>query len=262
MKKEKEASNFIKQKLAFKGDTAVVLGSGLGAFTDTIENPNILDYSDIPHYPISTIEGHCGQLVSGKIDKKEILIAKGRVHLYEGYSMNKVIFPIQVFNECGIKNLIITNSAGSIQKSNSPGTLMIVDGMLDCTFIDNYRKPKLIKNSKFQSKHLRFIAKKVASSNNINIAEGIYCWVYGPSYETPAEIDYFKALNGAAVGMSTYPEILEAGDLGMNVLTFSLLSNYAAGISDFPLKHSEVLKIANKSKDLVITMISGIIKNI
>ena len=262
MTRVKEASSFIKQKMAFTGETAVILGSGLGAFTDNIKNCKKLDYSEIPHYPLSTIEGHSGQLVTGEIENREILIAKGRFHLYEGYSKRKIVFPIQVFKECGIKNLIITNSAGSILKANPPGTLMIINGMIDCTFSNHCQNPTLIKQPKYQCEELNFIAKKVAFINNINIEEGIYCWTYGPLYETPAEIEYFKSLNGSAIGMSTYPEIMEAGNLGMNVLTFSLLSNYAAGISDFPLDHSEVLEIANQSKDLLITMISGIIKRI
>ena len=262
MKKEKETANFIKEKLGFTGKTAVVLGSGLGMFTDTLVHSNILEYSDIPHYPISTIQGHLGQLACGLINNKEVLIAKGRFHLYEGYSIKKVTFPIRVFKECGVQNIIITNAAGSIQKLNPVGSLMIINGLLDCTFINHHQTPKLIRNSKIQCKRLTLIAKKAATLNNIKITEGIYCWVIGPSYETPAEINYFKSLNGAAVGMSTFPEIIEAGDLGMNVLTFSLLSNYAAGLSNSPLNHSEVLEVANNSKDLLITILSEVIKKI
>ena len=193
---------------------------------------------------------------------KEIIIAKGRMHLYEGYSKETVVFPIHVLKECGIENLIITNSAGSLDKINLPGTIMAIVGHLDCTFQNSPKDPELISEGEFHSPHLISLFKSVANTNDIPFVTGNYCWTLGPMYETPAEIKYLRSLNGSAVGMSTLPEIEEAGSLGLNVLTISVLTNFAAGISDQSLTHDEVLINAERSKDKMIKILSGIIQRI
>ena len=262
MKKALEASQIILDRTNFDGNTAVVLGSGLGGFTDALIDSELIQYSDIPHYPRSTVEGHSGEMVIGRLMNKEIIIAKGRMHLYEGYSKETVVFPIHVLKECGIENLIITNSAGSLDKINLPGTIMAIVGHLDCTFQNSPKDPELISDGKFHSPHLISIFKSVAHSNDIPFVTGNYCWTLGPMYETPAEIKYLRSLNGSAVGMSTLPEIEEAGSLGLNVLTISVLTNFAAGISDQSLTHDEVLINAERSKDKMIKILSGIIQRI
>ena len=262
MKKALEASEIILGRTNFDGNTAVVLGSGLGGFTDALTDSELIQYSDIPHYPRSTVEGHSGEMVIGRLMNKEIIIAKGRMHLYEGYSKETVVFPIHVLKECGIENLIITNSAGSLDKINLPGTIMAIVGHLDCTFQNSPKDPELISDAKFHSPHLISIFKSVANTNDIPFVTGNYCWTLGPMYETPAEIKYLRSLNGSAVGMSTLPEIEEAGSLGLNVLTISVLTNFAAGISDQSLTHDEVLINAERSKDKMIKILSGIIQRI
>ena len=262
MKKALEASQIILDRTNFDGNTAVVLGSGLGGFTDALTDSELIQYSDIPHYPRSTVEGHSGEMVIGRLMNKEIIIAKGRMHLYEGYSKETVVFPIHVLKECGIENLIITNSAGSLDKINLPGTIMAIVGHLDCTFQNSPKDPELISDAKFHSPHLISIFKSVANTNDIPFVTGNYCWTLGPMYETPAEIKYLRSLNGSAVGMSTLPEIEEAGSLGLNVLTISVLTNFAAGISDQSLTHDEVLINAERSKNKMIKILSGIIQRI
>ena len=201
-------------------------------------------------------------MVIGKLNNKELIVAKGRMHCYEGYSREIVVFPIHVFKECGVKNLIITNSSGSLNKTNEPGTIMMITGHLDCTFQDNIEDPDLITDKKFHSSQLISIARSVARKNHIPLATGNYCWTMGPMYETPAEIKYLRSLNGSAVGMSTLPEIEEAGSLGLNVITLSLLTNFAAGISEQSLTHEEVLTNAERSKQKIIKLLSGIIERI
>ena len=257
-----QASNTILNQTEFKGNTAVILGSGLGGFTDALKDKRTLKYSEIPHYPEPTVEGHSGKLTIGKLNERDIIVANGRLHMYEGYSIDEVIFPIRVLKECGINNLIITNSAGSLRKEHPPGTIMIIEGHIDFTFQDSYDDPDLIIDKKFHSPELDLIASKVALKNNITIAKGNYCWVLGPAYETSSEIQYFRSLKGAAVGMSTLPEIREGGVLGLKLLTLSLLTNFAAGISEEPLTHGEVLENAGKSTGKMIKLLSGIIEGI
>jgi purine-nucleoside phosphorylase len=260
--KEIQASNFILEKTSFNGDTAIILGSGLGKFSEILTERKKLSYRQIPNYPVSNVEGHKGELIVGKLSGKEILVASGRVHCYEGYSKEEVTFPIRTFSECGIKNLIITNSSGSLNKKNKPGTIMNIKGHLDCTFQNHYYDLELITGDKYHSKELIKLSNTIALKNKISMASGNYCWVLGPSYETPEEIKYFKSYQGNAVGMSTLPEIEQAGYLGFRVLTLALLTNYAAGIKSELLSHKDVLNAASQSKSKFIKLLSGIIKGI
>ena len=262
IKKEKLASEFLLKKTSFGGNTAIILGSGLGEFPEILTESKILSYKKIPYFPNSNVEGHQGQFVVGNLFDKELLIARGRVHCYEGYSRERVAFPIKVLKECGIKNLIITNSSGSLDKKNPPGTIMNIIGHIDCTFQDNFQEPLLNNDEKYHAIDFIKLSNEIASENKIKIISGNYCWVLGPAYETPEEIKYFKLLNGTAIGMSTLPEIKEAGNLGIRVLSLALLTNYAAGITDEILTHKDVLKIAEQSKFNIIKLLSGIIERI
>ena len=258
----KEASEFIFGKTGFSGKTAIILGSGLGAFTDPIIDKQTIPYASIPDYPQPTVAGHAGELVTGIIHGKSILVAKGRFHCYEGHSIETVNLPIRVFHALGVQNLIITNSAGSMNKENVPGTLMVIEGHIDFTFRDSAADPELIRSDKFHSRDLISIARKTANEQKINLSFGNYCWALGPAYETPAEIQYFQSMNGDAVGMSTVPEIREAGKLGMRILTISTLTNFAAGITKNPLTHDEVMEYADKARNDFIGLISGIIEKL
>ena len=262
MKEVIKASRIILDNTKFKGDIAIILGSGLGGFTDALENKKIIKYTEIPYYPLSTIPGHAGELVIGKINDKELIVANGRFHYYEGYSKEQVTFPIKILHKCGIKNLIITNSSGSLKESSPPGTIVAIKGHMDFSFQKKIQDPVLNNDIKFHSSKLIALANVVAVENRISFTKGNYCWTLGPMYETPEEINYLKSLNGSVVGMSTLPEIKEAGLLGLNVLTLSVITNFAAGISKTSLSHEEVLFNAKKAKHKMIKLLSGIIDKI
>ena len=263
MKSEiKSSLKFIKTNLKFYGDTAVILGSGLGHISDLLENRKSIKYASIPNYPESTIEGHAGELVSGIIQGKEILIANGRFHLYEGYSRKQINYPFQIFKDLGVKNIIITNSSGSLNKEYPPGTIIMIDKHINFSFQENFKDPKIKKGNKFYSKHLLKIAEETASSLKIKFVKGTYCWVEGPMYETPDEIYYFRSLGGSAVGMSGLPEIEICNKLGFSVIMISNLTNYAAGISDKKLTHEDVILNATKYKKKLTSFLLSFIKRL
>ena len=241
MSKAIHVSEVIIKSTGFAGKTAIILGSGLGSFTNILVDKIHMQYQDLPHYPASRISGHAGELVVGNIENEEVIVASGRSHFYEGCSKEKITFPVKVFNECGIKNLIITNAAGSLKKSQPPGTIAAIVGHIDCSFQKRFEAPKLNTDPRYHSPRLISLAKFVANQNKILLNEGNYCWTLGPMYETPQEINYFKTLNASVVGMSTLPEILQAGVLGLNILTLSIITNFAAGISEVIPSHEEVL---------------------
>ena len=257
-----EATRSIQSSLSFNGETAIILGSGLGHICESLKNKNTLSYKKIPHYPISTVEGHAGELVSGNLGGQNVLISNGRFHLYEGFSESDIIFPFKVFKNLGIKNVITTNSSGSLNRRFPPGTLMAIDEHIDCSFQRNYEDPKKVNGNQYHSEYLLELAKKVSKSLNIKLEKGTYCWTLGPMYETPAEISYFKTLGGNAVGMSGVPEIKICNKLKLKMLTISNLTNYAAGISNQILTHEDVIFNANSNKESLTQLLFGIVKRI
>ena len=231
----------------FNGRIAVILGSGLGKFSNHLKNQITISYDDIPGYPSSTVEGHKGELVCGRLDNNQILIANGRFHCYEGYSFQQVTIPIHMFEKLGVDHLIITNSSGSMNKHFLPGSIMVVKGHMDCTYRNGPANPKIYSGSPYHDPELIDLAFSTAKEIGIELKSGNYCWTLGPSYETPAEIKDMINLGGDAVGMSTVPEIISAAELDIKVLTISCLTNFAAGITKKPLTHEDVVKTADKS---------------
>jgi len=242
--------------------TAIILGSGLGKFAQQVNRSIILPYGDIPHYPVSSVESHSGELVFGTIENESVLIASGRFHLYEGYDLETVTLPIRLFHRLGVKHLIITNAAGSVRKDLSPGTLMVLTGFLDFTFRETVDFPEVFRDRQFHSPELISLAHEVAKREEIDLKSGVYVWTLGPSFETPAEISKIRELGGSAVGMSTVPEIRVAGELGLLVLGISCLTNYAAGITTEPLTHHEVMETADRVSENFSRLLKGIVKQI
>ena len=236
----------LQEKLRFNGTTGVILGSGLGSIADVLHEKVSISYNDIESFPVSTVSGHNSDFVSGFYDKNQLLLARGRFHYYEGFDLNTITLPVKVFNQLGVKNIIITNSSGSMKINNAPGTLMIINGHYDCTFIKGSSMPLLKEGEGYYSSIMIKKAKKAASMNSIKLLQGKYCWTIGPAYETPAEIKFLSKLGGDAVGMSTVPEIEYAKKLNMNILVISALTNFAAGIKDTILTHEDVLVNAKK----------------
>ncbi|MEE8342039.1 MAG: purine-nucleoside phosphorylase [Candidatus Neomarinimicrobiota bacterium] len=254
-----EMANYIGSRSGFTPGVAVILGSGLGDFTEQIRSQIVIPYVEVPNYPQPTVEGHSGEFVIGNYNNVPIIAAKGRFHYYEGHDIETVTLPIHLFHELGVEYIIITNAAGSAKKGLLPGTLMAINGYMDCTFRENLSTPQLI--SDIPSKLLGFV-EEAGRNTNVKIVQGIYCWTQGPGYETPAEIEYIQKLGGAAVGMSTVPELQAAKQVGINAIGISTITNYAAGIIDQPLTHAEVIETANRTKNDFADLIGATIENI
>ncbi|NDI34276.1 purine-nucleoside phosphorylase [Chengkuizengella sediminis] len=262
----KESANYIKGKLKQSPEVGLILGSGLGVLADQIESAMEIPYEEIPHFPVSTVEGHDGKLVIGLLEGRNVLMMKGRFHLYEGYTDEVVTFPIRVMKELGIKTLVVTNAAGGVNTSFEPGNLMLIQDHLNFTGKnpligpnDNELGARFPDMSEAYSKRLRAIAESVASDLQINIQQGVYIGLLGPSYETPAEIRMLRILGADAVGMSTVPEVIAARHAGIEVLGISCISNMAAGILDQPLSHDEVMETTEKVKEQFLGLVKGIL---
>ncbi len=239
---------YIVDRTGFTGGVAIVLGSGLGKFADHLAVKTVVAYKDIPDYPRPTVEGHAGEFVFGRLAEIPVLAAKGRFHFYEGHSFETVTLPVALFHKLGVKALIITNAAGSTRRDFPPGTLMALSGHCDCTFRHSAVLPEVIIGEPYHDQRLLELARRAAQEEKVGLKEGIYCWTLGPAYETPAEIEYIRKLGGDAVGMSTVPELQAAANFELPALGISCLTNFAAGITDRPLTHQEVMETAEAVK--------------
>ena len=260
---------FINQQTQnFRPDIGIVLGSGLGELADEFCRFSI-NYSDIPNFASSTVQGHKGKLVFAEINGKNVVMMQGRIHYYEGHPLNIITYPIKVLAKLGIKTLILTNAAGAVNPNFKPADLMLITDHIN--FMGS--NPLIGKNdeqfgvrfpdmSEIYKKNLQDIAKKCAKNLNINLKEGVYLATTGPSYETPAEIKMFGLCGADAVGMSTVPEATVANYCGLNVLGISCITNHAAGVSDTTLSHSEVIESAELAKNKFKGLIKEIILNI
>lgn len=249
------SARFIREQINNDVDVAVVLGSGLGAFAETLEDKVIIPYEEIPDFARSTVEGHSGRLVVGKLPQTSINVAvmQGRFHYYEGYSLEEVTLPIRAFNTMGVKKLVLTNAAGGVREGMKAGDMMLISDHINLMMIsplrgihDNRLGDRFPDMSEVYSREYRLIAKEVAAEQGLEIAEGIYMALQGPNYETPAEIRMMRALGADAVGMSTVPEAIVARQMGMKTLGISLITNSAAGIEDAPINHAEVMEMGHR----------------
>ena len=252
----------VKGRASVLPTTAVVLGSGLGHMAKNVEDAVKVPYGDIPCYPEPSVEGHSGELILGHLMGEKVVMASGRFHLYEGWDLETVTLPIKLFHELGVKNLILTNSAGSVREENGPGTLMAITAHLDFTFRESTAMPSIVNEDRYHNAEMLHIARKSADRNGIDLREGVYAWALGPSYETPAEIDLIRKLGGHAVGMSTVPEIRAASKLGMKILTISCLTNYAAGVVEAPITHEAVIESAAEAGERFGLLLSSIIEHL
>ena len=235
-------------KNEFKGSQpkiGIVLGSGLNNLLDSVDIEKTLSYGDIPGFPQSTVEGHEGAFVLGKTNGVQVLAAKGRFHFYEGYDLDEVLAIMKTFKALGIEHVLVTNAAGLINKAYKPGDILLIKKCIDMTKLTTVLKV----GSDIISEDETALAKKASEISGVTLGEGTYVWTTGPSYETPAEIDYFHSIDGDLVGMSTMPEIMWAREHGMKVYPFSCATNWAAGISPQPLTHEEVSETANHVRE-------------
>ncbi len=262
----REATAYIKERLPFEPEIGLILGSGLGDLADAIENPVKIKYNDIPHFPISTVEGHAGQFVIGMFEGRKVIAMQGRFHFYEGYSMQTCTFPVRVMKCLGVTNLLLTNAAGGANTAYIPGDLMLITDHINFAGTnpligpnDDEMGPRFPDASNIYNKALNSEIRQIAKNQNIRLQEGVYAMSSGPSYETPAEVKMLRLLGADAVGMSTVPEALVANHMGMKVTGISCITNMAAGILDQPLHHGEVVETANMVKKTFTQLIKGIV---
>ncbi|KLU61396.1 purine nucleoside phosphorylase 1 [Peptococcaceae bacterium CEB3] len=267
MAKINEAKEFVQRKIGKVPDLGIILGSGLGPLAKAVENRTEIPYREIPHFPVSTVEGHAGQLVFGRLQGKEVVVMQGRFHFYEGYSLREVTLPVRVMQVLGVKGLIVTNAAGGINAAYKPGDLVLIkdhinllgDNPLRGANLDDLglRFPDL---SEGYDREWRERALQVAREAEVRLEEGVYAAMLGPSYETPAEIRFLRTIGADVVGMSTVPEVIAANHGGMRVLGISCVTNMAAGILPQKLSHLEVMETAERIEKEFVSLVEKIIR--
>jgi purine-nucleoside phosphorylase len=264
-----ETASDIRSRCALLPETAIVLGSGLGDFSDTLLDALATPYASLPHWPASKVVGHAGRLVIGTVAGRRIAALSGRVHFYEGYDLATVVFATRVMGRLGVKRFILTNAAGGINAAFAQGALMIIDDHINLMGSnpligpnDDRFGPRFPDMSEVYSARLRKMADEAARAKGVGVSHGIYLATQGPSYETPAEIRLFRSMGADAVGMSTVPEAIAARHMGMEVLGISCISNMAAGMSPQPIVHEEVLATMQRVRSSFISLLEGIIERL
>ena len=260
------ATRIIRSRISVEPRIAVVLGSGLGGFADDFEEAVSIPYEEIPGFVRSTAQGHAGRLVIGKVDSVPVLAMQGRVHYYEGYSLEEVTFPVRTFGLLGIKTLILTNAAGGVNVQLTQGALMVISDHVNLMGVNPLRGPnderfgpRFPDMTAVYSPELQELVIDEARAINVELRRGIYGGLSGPSYETPAEIHLLRNLGADAVGMSTVPEAIVARHMGLEVLGISCITNMAAGISDEPINHEEVMATGDRVRETFTELLQRVI---
>lgn len=264
-----KAVDFIKESITdFEPEIGIILGSGLGDLADEY-CIKAISYSEIPGFEASTVSGHKGQLVFAEINNKKVVMMQGRFHFYEGHSIQKVVFPVKVMKKLGVKTLIITNAAGGVNYDFKPSDLMIITDHINYMGVnpliganDNSMGERFPDMSEVYTQEYIKLAKQIAKNLGINLQEGVYMALTGPSYETPAEVKMARIIGADAVGMSTVPEAIVASWAGMKVIGISCICNSAAGVSTVGLSHTDVIEAANTAKSKFKMLVKEIIREI
>ena len=261
-----EAAEFIRKKTRLQPGIVLVLGSGLGGFASELSDAVTIPYAQVPHFPLSGAEGHAGNLVIGKVGDVPVAAMQGRVHYYEGYSLKHVTFPMRVFFRLGIKAALLTNAAGGIHANLKQGCLVVLKDHINLQGGNPLIGPnderfglRFFDMSEAYAKCFRDIALEEGHRHGIDIREGVYVAVSGPSYETPAEIRFLRAIGADMVGMSTVPEVIVARHSGIKVLAISCVTNLAAGILNQPITHAEVLETGEKVRGQFVALLKSVI---
>ena len=264
-----ETANYIKAKVEIIPEIAIILGTGLGALVENIKKAQYIPYEEIPNFPISTVEGHKGNLIFGWLGNKQVMAMQGRFHYYEGYDMKEVTFPIRVMQQLGIKTLFVSNAAGGMNKEFKVGDIMIITDHINL-FPENPLRgknyselgPRFPAMTEAYSKRLIQKAKIIAKNENINIKQGVYVGTAGPTFETPAEYEYFRIIGGDAVGMSTVPEVIVANHASIEVFGISVITDLGGkDITEVPT-HEEVQKAAINAQPQMIKLMENLVNNI
>ncbi|MEM7699346.1 MAG: purine-nucleoside phosphorylase [Verrucomicrobiota bacterium] len=242
---------------SFRPEMGVVLGSGLGSFVEKIAVETVIPYEEVAGLPTSKVPGHEGKLHAGMLSEVPVLVAQGRVHCYEGWSAREVAATIRLFASVGVKTVILTNAAGIVNANFKPGQWMLIRDHLNLARQSPLTGgPHFVDQTDLYSSRHRQILKKIASEqSDLQLAEGVYAWVNGPEYETPAEVRMLRTLGADAVGMSTVPEAIQARALGLEVVGFSCLTNYGAGLTGQPLSHDEVIEVGQYAAESLVSLL-------
>lgn len=264
-----EAAQYIQKQKAMTPKIGIVLGSGLGDFVNSVEDATIIPYSEIPHFHETTVEGHEGRLILGKIEGKEVLIQQGRLHAYEGLPMHEVVFPVRVMASLGVENLVLTNASGGINLNFKAGNLVCIEDHINLMGRNpligpnlNELGPRFPDMTRAYHPELKGFLQEAAKEIDLDLQKGVYAGVLGPTYETPAEIHYLRTIGADMVGMSTVPESIAGNHLGVKVCGVSCITNMAAGIEDEKLDHGDIKETALKVMENFSLLLKGLIKRI
>lgn len=269
LEKIKATANYIEDRIKARPETGIILGTGLGGLVKEIEIIESIPYTEIPDFPVSTVEGHAGRLIYGKLGNKEVLAMQGRFHYYEGYSMQEVTFPVRVMKYAGVKQLFVSNASGGLNPEWHVGDIVIITDHIN--FFpehplhgknDNELGPRFPDMSKVYDERLRNKAKLIALENNINVKEGIYIGVQGPTFETPAEYKMFRIFGADVVGMSTVPEVIVARHSGLKVFGISIITDSGVPGEIVEISHEEVQEVAMKAEPKMTLILKKLIENI
>ncbi|HLJ91070.1 MAG TPA: purine-nucleoside phosphorylase [Candidatus Angelobacter sp.] len=264
-----EAAEWIRKAAGIQPEIALVLGSGLGSFVEGLRGSCVIPYAQIPNFPRTSAEGHAGNLVVGKIGDVTVAAMQGRVHHYEGHSLQRVAFPVRVFSRLGIKAILLTNAAGGVNLQLKQGCLVVLKDHINLQggnplmgANDERFGPRFPDMTEAYAKDLRLMAMEEGRKHGIDIFEGVYAAMNGPSYETPAEIRFLRTIGADTVGMSTVPEVIVARHCGIKVLAISCVTNMAAGILDQPINHKEVMETGERVKDQFLALLKSLVPRI
>lgn len=269
LEKINQTADYIKNKIGDIPEYAIILGTGLGELVNIITDKREMPYDEIPNFPVSTVEGHSGKLIFGKLGDKEVIAMQGRFHFYEGYNMKEVTFPVRVFQALKVKYLFVSNAAGGMNGSFDIGDIMLIDDHINM-FPEHPLRGKNFKElgtrfpdmSNAYDKNLRLLAMNIAHENNIKLQHGVYVGTSGPTFETPSEYSMFKILGGDAVGMSTVPEVIVANHAGIKVLAFSIITDLGVIGKIVEVTHEEVQEAAKIAQPKMAFIIQEVIKRV
>lgn len=261
-----KAKSYLLERCTSFPKTLITLGSGLGSLLSEIEVEVDIPFSDIPGFKLATVQGHSGKVLIGKLSKSRVTLLQGRLHYYEGYSMQDVVFPFRVLGKCGIETFLLTNASGGVHPEMKAGELVLVTDHLNLMgsnplIGENIPQlgPRFPDMSQVYDRALRQVLIQIAQKNNIPLQQGVYAGVHGPSYETPAEVEMLKRLGADMIGMSTVPEAIALNHMGKKVVALSCVTNLAAGVGEGPLNHDEVLQAAKLAQKSLSTLVKEFI---
>jgi len=267
-----QAADAVRTRTSYRPRVGLILGSGLNELADSVQKADIIPYADLPNWPISTVQGHAGRLVIGELDGQVVLVMQGRIHFYEGYGMSQITLPVRVMQRLGLEILIVTNAAGGVNDNFVPGDVMLITDNLNLMGMTGANPlmgpnidelgPRFPDMSQAYDRELMGIARQVAASENVQLREGVYCGLSGPSFEGPADLRFLHMIGADAVGMSTVPEVIVARHGGMRVLGFSGISNKANLDGSTVTTHDEVIEAGKTISPKIETIIRGVLSSL